>query len=139
MLQGQRDLTTASAGCFWTELTPLVNARYAGWSVIYQVENEDNPRLHLLSAYAGDGTNPHPQSGVQFGDGLIGQCAMDQAVSWLVSDIPPDAVPINPALLRVMPNNLVVLPVLFENQVKESRHRGSPSVSSFTTWLDDLP
>ena len=54
MLQGQRDLTTVGR-LLLTELTPLVNAHMG---VIYQVENEDNPQLRLLSAYAGDGTNP---------------------------------------------------------------------------------
>jgi CheY-like chemotaxis protein/signal transduction histidine kinase/HAMP domain-containing protein len=125
MLQGQRDLSTVGR-LLLTELTPLVNAHMG---VIYQVENEDNPRLHLLSSYAGDGTNPHPQS-LQLGEGLIGQCAMDKRQR-LVSDIPPDAAPINSALLRVMPKNLVVLPVLFENQVKAVIELSS--VSSFTT------
>ncbi|SIO43589.1 Signal transduction histidine kinase [Bradyrhizobium erythrophlei] len=125
MLQGQRDLTTVGR-LLLTELTPLVNAHMG---VIYQVENEDNPQLRLLSAYAGDGANPHPQF-VQFGDGLIGQCAMDKRQR-LVSDIPSDAVPINSALLRVIPKNLVVLPVLFENQVKAVIELSS--VSSFTT------
>ncbi|HET7125175.1 MAG TPA: HAMP domain-containing protein, partial [Bradyrhizobium sp.] len=73
MLQGQRDLTTVGR-LLLTELTPLVNAHMG---VIYQVENEDSPRLHLLSAYADDGSNPHPQV-MQFGEGLIGQCAMDK-------------------------------------------------------------
>src|SRR5271168_4391695 len=54
MLQGQRDLTTVGR-LLLTELTPLVNAHMG---VIYRVENEDNPRLHLLSAYAGNGTSP---------------------------------------------------------------------------------
>ncbi len=125
MLQGQRDLTTVGR-LLLTELTPLVNAHMG---VIYQVENEDSPQLHLLSAYADDGSNPHPQV-VQFGDGLIGQCAMDKRQR-LVSDIPRDAVPINSALVRVVPKNLVVLPVLFENQVKAIIELAS--VSAFTT------
>jgi CheY-like chemotaxis protein/signal transduction histidine kinase len=125
MLQGQRDLTTVGR-LLLTELTPLVNAHMG---VIYQFENEDSPQLRLLSGYAGDGTNPHPQI-VQFGDGLIGQCAMDKRQR-LVSDIPADAVPINSALLRVVPKNLVVLPVLFETQVKAVIELGS--LTSFTT------
>ncbi|HEX3114745.1 MAG TPA: HAMP domain-containing protein, partial [Bradyrhizobium sp.] len=125
MLQGQRDLTTVGR-LLLTELTPLVNAHMG---VIYQVENEDDPQLRLLSAYAGDGISPH-QPLVQFGEGLIGQCAMDKRQR-LVSEIPSDAVPINSALLRVVPKNLVVLPVLFENQVKAVIELGS--VSSFTT------
>jgi HAMP domain-containing protein/CheY-like chemotaxis protein/signal transduction histidine kinase len=125
MLQGQRDLTTVGR-LLLTELTPLVNAHMG---VIYQVENEDDPQLRLLSAYAGDGVNPHP-SIVQFGEGLIGQCAMDRRQR-LVSDIPSDAVPISSALLRVVPKNLVVLPVLFENQVKAVIELAS--ISAFTT------
>ncbi|MHB8267793.1 HAMP domain-containing protein [Bradyrhizobium sp.] len=125
MLQGQRDLATVGR-LLLTELTPLVNAHMG---VIYQVENEDSPQLRLLSAYAGDATIPHQQY-VQFGDGLVGQCAMDKRQR-LVSDIPPDATPINSALLRVVPKNLVVLPVLFENQVKAVIELAS--VSSFTT------
>src|ERR1700709_2180922 len=125
MLQGQRDLVTVGR-LLLTELTPLVNAHMG---VIYQVENEDNPQLRLLSAYAGDGTIPHQQY-VQFGEGLVGQCAMDKRQR-LVSDIPADAIPINSILLRVVPRNLVVLPVLFENQVKAVIELAS--VGSFTT------
>ncbi len=125
MLQGQRDLTTVGR-LLLTELTPLVNAHMG---VIYQVENEDSPRLHLLSAYADDGSNPHPQA-MQFGEGLIGQCAMDKRQR-LVSDIPSNVVPINSALMRVAPKNVVVLPILFENQVKAVIELAS--VSAFTT------
>jgi len=124
MLQGQRDLTTVGR-LLLTELTPLVNAHMG---VIYRVD-EDNGQLRLLAAYAGDGKSPHPQI-VQFGEGLIGQSAMDKRQR-LVSDIPTDAVPINSALLRVAPKNLVVLPVLFENQVKAVIELSS--VGSFTT------
>jgi HAMP domain-containing protein/CheY-like chemotaxis protein/signal transduction histidine kinase len=125
MLQGQRDLTTVGR-LLLTELTPLVNAHMG---VIYRVENEDNGQLRLLSAYAGGGNSPHPQI-VQFGEGLIGQSAMDKRQR-LVSDIPTDAVPISSALMRVAPRNLVVLPVLFENQVKAVIELSS--VGSFTT------
>jgi HAMP domain-containing protein/CheY-like chemotaxis protein/signal transduction histidine kinase len=125
MLQGQRDLTTVGR-LLLTELTPLVNAHMG---VIYQVENEEDPQLRLLSAYAGDGTDPHREV-VQFGDGLIGQCAMDKRQR-LVSEIPSDATPINSALMRIVPKNLVVLPVLFETQVKAVIELGS--LTSFTT------
>nr|WP_235782840.1 HAMP domain-containing protein [Bradyrhizobium murdochi] len=125
MLQGQRELSTVGR-LLLTELAPLVNAHMG---VIYQVENAESPQLHLLSAYAGDGANPHPQI-VQFGEGLIGQCAMDKRQR-LVSDIPHDTAPVNSALLRVIPKNIVVLPVLFENQVKAVIELSS--ISSFTT------
>jgi len=125
MLQGQRDLGTVGR-LLLTELTPLVNAHMG---VIYQVENEDSPQLRLLASYAGDGFTPHQQT-IQFGEGLIGQGATDKRRR-LVSDIPANTVPVNSALLRVTPKNLVVLPVLFETQVKAVIELAS--VSAFTT------
>jgi HAMP domain-containing protein/CheY-like chemotaxis protein/signal transduction histidine kinase len=125
MLQGQRDLSTVGR-LLLTELAPLINAHMG---VIYQVENPESPQLRLLSAYADDGTNPHPQF-AQLGEGLIGQCALDKRQR-LVSDVPSDAVPINSALMRVLPKNLVVFPVLFENQVKAVIELSS--VACFTT------
>ncbi|HTP92054.1 MAG TPA: response regulator, partial [Xanthobacteraceae bacterium] len=112
MLQGQRDLTTVGR-LLLSELTPLVNAHQG---VIYQVENEEAPTLNLLSAYADDGSNGHPQT-VRLGEGLIGQSAMDKR-RMLITDMPDSAVPISSALFKVAPRNNIVLPVLFENQVK---------------------
>ncbi|MCA6107697.1 HAMP domain-containing protein [Bradyrhizobium sp. CNPSo 4026] len=112
MLQGQRDLSTVGR-LLLTELAPVINVHMG---VIYQVESADNPQLRLLSAYADDGVNPHP-SVVRMGEGLIGQCALDKRQR-LLSDIPGDVVPVNSALMRVLPKNVVVFPVLFENQVK---------------------
>ena len=74
MLQGQRDLGTVGR-LLLSELTPLVNAQLG---VIYQVTGEDAPSLHLLSAYADDGVDGHPEH-LHPGEGLIGQCAAGQA------------------------------------------------------------
>jgi CheY-like chemotaxis protein/signal transduction histidine kinase/HAMP domain-containing protein len=125
MLQGQRDLATVGR-LLLTELSPLVNAHTG---VIYQVESEDSPQLLLLASYAGDGLYPY-QRVLPLGDGLIGQCALDRRPR-VIADIPPDVVPINSALFRVAPKNLVVLPVLFEGQVKAVIELAS--LTSFTT------
>ncbi|MBR0827324.1 response regulator [Bradyrhizobium manausense] len=125
MLQGQRDLTTVGR-LLLSELSPLVNAHTG---VIYQVENEDNPHLLLLASYAGDGVYPYRRM-LEFGEGLIGQCALDKRPR-VVAEIPTDVVPINSAMFRVVPKNLVVLPVLFENQVKAVIELAS--LTSFTT------
>ena len=112
MLQGQRDLTTVGR-LLLSELTPLVNAHQG---VIYQIENEDKPGLKLLSAYADDGANGHAQT-LRLGEGLIGQCAIDKR-RMLITEMPDSTVPISSALFKVMPRNNIVLPVLFESQVK---------------------
>ena len=112
MLQGQRDLVTVGR-LLLSELTPLVNAQLG---VIYQATSEEAPSLHLLSAYADDGLNGHPEQ-LLVGEGLIGQCAADKR-RMLISEMPKGAVPIGSALFKAVPRNIVVLPVLFENQVK---------------------
>jgi HAMP domain-containing protein/CheY-like chemotaxis protein/signal transduction histidine kinase len=112
MLQGQRDLA-AVGHLLLTELTPLVNAQMG---VIYQLENEKTPALKLLSAYADDGGNRHPQE-LTLGEGLVGQCAVDKR-RLLITELSGDAVPIGSASFKVVPKNVIVLPVLFESEVK---------------------
>jgi HAMP domain-containing protein/CheY-like chemotaxis protein/predicted transcriptional regulator len=134
MLQGQRDLVTVGR-LLLSELTPLVNAQLG---VIYQATSEEAPSLHLLATYADDVTNGHPQE-LMLGEGLIGQCAADKR-RMLISEVPQGAVPIGSALFKAVPRNIVVLPVLFENQVKAVIELAS--VSEFTelqlTFLDQL-
>jgi HAMP domain-containing protein/CheY-like chemotaxis protein/signal transduction histidine kinase len=135
MLQGQRDLTTVGR-LLLSELTPLVNAHQG---VIYQIESEDEAQsLKLLSAYADDGANGH-RPFLRFGEGLIGQSAQDRR-RMLITEMPAGAVPISSALMKTTPRNLIVLPVLFENQVKAVIELAS--IHEFTTlqtmFLDQL-
>jgi HAMP domain-containing protein/CheY-like chemotaxis protein/signal transduction histidine kinase len=125
MLQGQRDLVTVGR-LLLSELTPLVNAQLG---VIYQMGNDSPQTLRLLSAYADDVANGHPEV-IRMGEGLIGQCAADRR-RMLVSQIPSHAVSINSALLRAVPQNVIVLPVLFENEVKAVIELAS--INEFTT------
>ncbi|MFL5098153.1 MAG: response regulator, partial [Xanthobacteraceae bacterium] len=134
MLQGQRDLTTVGR-LLLSELTPLVNAQQG---VIYQMESEDSPQLKLLSSYADDGMNGHPVS-LKLGEGLVGQCAADKR-RLLISEVPATAIPISSVLFKVPPRNIVVLPILFESQVKAVIELAS--ISPFTalqmTFLEQL-
>src|SRR5947209_4654101 len=125
MLQGQRDLGTVGR-LLLTELTPLVNAQQG---VIYQMESEEARGLKLLSAYADDGANGHAGT-LRLGEGLIGQCAADRR-RLLITEMPGNAVPIGSALFKVIPQNVIVLPVLFENEVKAVIELAS--VCAFTT------
>jgi len=125
MLQGQRDLSTVGR-LLLSELTQLVNAQLG---VIYQVENEENGALRLLSAYADDGSSGHPER-LRVGERLIGQCAAEKR-KMLITEIPSHAVPIGSALFKVVPQNIIILPVLFEDQVKAVIELAS--ISSFTT------
>ncbi|RYY98264.1 MAG: HAMP domain-containing protein, partial [Alphaproteobacteria bacterium] len=126
MLQGQRDLGSVGR-LLLSELAPLVDAHQG---VIYQVvTDEGEAGLRLLSAYADDGDASHAAR-LRIGEGLVGQCAADRRLM-LISDIPSNVVPIRSALLRSPPRNIIILPVLFEGQVKAVIELAA--VSSFTT------
>ena len=112
MLQGQRDLATVGR-MLLSELVPLVNAQQG---VIYRMEPDESAGMALLSAYADDAPDGHPQR-VQLGEGLVGQCAVEKS-SILMSDLSGKIVPIRSALFQAAPRDVIVLPVLFEDRVK---------------------
>src|SRR6185437_9071170 len=66
-------------------------------------------------------------------------CALDKH-RLLITEMPDNVVPISSALFTAKPRNVVVLPVLFENQVKAVIELAS--INSFTTlqttFLDQL-
>ena len=132
MLQGQRDLATVGR-MLLSELAPLVSAQNG---VIYLVEPEGD--LRQLSSYADSENAGHPER-LRPGQGLIGQCARD-ARRMLITQIPDSVVPITSGLFQAKPNNLIVLPVLFEGQVKAVIELAS--LGSFTdlqtSFLDQL-
>src|SRR6185369_6796142 len=74
------------------------------------------------------GADGHPQR-LRIGEGLIGQCALDKR-RMLISEMPSHAVSIGSALFKVVPSNVIVLPVLFESEVKAVIELSS--VSAFT-------
>jgi HAMP domain-containing protein/CheY-like chemotaxis protein/signal transduction histidine kinase len=113
MLQGQRDLSTVGR-MLLSELAPLVGAQHG---VIYQVEgNGAADGLKLLSAYADGAVDGHAEH-LKLGEGLIGQCARD-ARRLLITEMPSNVVPISSGLFRAPPQHVIVLPVLFEGDVK---------------------
>ncbi|MGY2049439.1 HAMP domain-containing protein [Methylobacterium sp. JK268] len=127
MLQGQRDLTTVGRTLL-SELALLVEAQQG---VIYRVEAGEAgaASLRLLSAYADDAIVGHRER-LAMGEGLIGQCARD-ARRLLVTAVPASATPVVSGLFRAVPRTAIVLPVLFEGQVK-----AVIELASLTTFTD---
>jgi CheY-like chemotaxis protein len=114
MLQGQRDLATVGR-MLLSELAPLINAQN-GVIYLVDVDNPASPDLRLLASYADSGDLGHAEH-LHIGEGLIGQCAAD-GKRMLLTHIPQHALPIRSGLFQTLPTNIVVLPVLFEGQVK---------------------
>src|SRR5215210_835409 len=97
-----------------SELAPLVSEQHG---TFYISENgTQEPVLKLRASYA-----YRERKGLanqfQVGEGLVGQCALEKE-RILISDVPGDYVRINSGLGEAAPLNIVVLPVLFEGQVK---------------------
>jgi HAMP domain-containing protein/signal transduction histidine kinase/DNA-binding response OmpR family regulator len=135
MLQGQRELSTVGR-MLLSELAPLVGAQNG---VIYQIESDvDGKSLRLLSTYASDAVDGHPER-IRLGQGLIGQCAQDGRPI-LITEMPKEVVPVGSGIFKAKPRSAIVLPVLFEGQVKAVIELAS--VGSFTelqlSFLDQL-
>jgi HAMP domain-containing protein/CheY-like chemotaxis protein/signal transduction histidine kinase len=113
MLQGQRDLD-AVGRMLLSELAPLVEAQHG---VLYQVVSDGEANeLKLLAAYADHPTEGFPPR-LAMGEGLVGQCARDGHLL-ILNTMPRNVVPIRSGLFKAKPKNAIVLPVLFEGQVK---------------------
>ena len=114
MMQGQRDLITLGQ-MLLSELAPLVNAQQG---LIYVVDSErpDAPRLRKLAGYA-DAGGVESERGIIFGEGLIGQCAAQRELI-LLRDVTHEAVQVKSGLVSAKPRSVIVLPVLFEDDLK---------------------
>jgi signal transduction histidine kinase/CheY-like chemotaxis protein/HAMP domain-containing protein len=113
MMQGQRDLLTV-AQLLLSELTPLIGAQHG---TFYMAEKVDEmPVMTLLTGYAIDGRDDVPRR-FKIGQGLVGQCAREKELI-LVTDVPGDYVRSNSSLGSSAPSSIVVLPVLFEGDVR---------------------
>ncbi len=112
-LQGQRDL---QAVCKMTlsELAPLVGAQH-GVFYINEAQHEET-MLKLLASYAFR-ERKHLANQFKSGEGLIGQCLLEKERILLI-DVPEDYVKISSGLGDGRPANVVVLPVIFEGDVK---------------------
>jgi HAMP domain-containing protein/signal transduction histidine kinase/DNA-binding response OmpR family regulator len=134
MLQGQRDLVTVGKKLL-SELVPLVNAHQG---VIYQFDTTTENQLKLLARYADDLGSGYPDR-LEFGSGLIGQCALEKQRR-LLSEIPETVVPIDTVVFKAVPRSVIVLPITFEDRIKavislSSLHDFEPAHLTFLEQL----
>jgi HAMP domain-containing protein len=112
MLQGQRNLTTVGR-MILSELCPVVTARQAEFYVLDG--SMDEPQLRLLASYASE--DKIPDKRFSLGQGLIGQCALDKEKIELTNP-PADYLRISSGLGDSPPRSILVLPLIFEGQVR---------------------
>jgi len=113
LLQGQRDLGAVTK-LILSELAPLVSAHHG---VFYMMDSQEaDARLRMIASYGYRSSRKLPTSFLP-GEGLVGQCALEKTRIWL-TDVPRDYIVVSSGLGSAPPNNIVVLPILFEQQVK---------------------
>ena len=135
MLQGQRDLLNVGK-LILSELAPVVSAQHGVFYIMNT--SDDDPELKLLASYAqsgGDGL----KTAFRLGEGLVGQAAIEKQ-RILLANVPTDYVKVSSGLGESRPMNIVVLPILFEGEVKavmelSSLDRFNPTHQAF---LDQL-
>src|SRR5262245_26597922 len=112
MLQGQRDLL-AVGRLILSELAPVVSARQG---VFYTLDaGSDEMTLKLLASYACTPDSIFPT--LRLGETLIGQCAQERQ-KILMHEVPDDYLSISSGLGHSTPTDIIVLPILFEGQIK---------------------
>jgi signal transduction histidine kinase/CheY-like chemotaxis protein/HAMP domain-containing protein len=135
LLQGQRDIRHVS-NLILSQLVPLVNAHQALFYLTKQQDGENV--LELVASYAAPNRRRPPQR-LKLGDGLIGQCAIEKR-SMLVTDAPHEYMRVTSGLGEAKPSTVMVLPALFEGEVKAVLELGSFERFStiHTLFLDQL-
>ncbi len=113
MLQGQKDLV-AVGQVILSELSPVVGAQQAEFYVLDNAGAAQ--KLRLLASYASGGQGSHGKE-LDLGEGLVGQCAVDKQ-KILIHRVPADAIRISSGLSSSAPQDILVLPIVFEGQVK---------------------
>ena len=119
LLQGRRSLEELGR-IVLGELAPQVCAQYA--SLFVAEDAGTGQSLRRVSTYG------HPGEGApeRFapGEGLVGQCAMEKRII-AVEELPPDYVRIRSGIGEAAPSSLLVVPVLFEGEVRGVVELGS--------------
>ncbi len=114
MLQGQRDLPAVTQ-MIVSEVTPTVNAQHGAF-FLAEPGAEGGTELVLIASYGYAPQRAGMPTRFAIGEGLVGQAAFERKTIAL-SDVPPGYIRIGSGLGEATPAALLVMPVLFEDQV----------------------
>ncbi|MFG3009985.1 HAMP domain-containing protein [Streptomyces cinerochromogenes] len=112
LMQGHRDLPVV-AELIMDELVPQVSAQYGAFYLAE--EGDSGPELRLVGSYGRPGEDTRPVR-IAFGRSLVGQAARSRRTI-AVDELPPGYVTISSGLGQVEPTALLLLPIVFEEQV----------------------
>ncbi|GGY80846.1 histidine kinase [Streptomyces olivaceoviridis] len=131
LMQGHRDLPVV-AELIMDELVPQVSAQYGAFYLAD--ESDSGPELRLVGSYGRPEEDTRPVR-ITFGRSLVGQAARSRRTIG-VDELPPGYVTISSGLGQVEPTALLLLPIVFEEQVLGVIELAS--VTPFTTVQRDF-
>jgi HAMP domain-containing protein/signal transduction histidine kinase/ActR/RegA family two-component response regulator len=135
MMQGQRSITSV-AQMIMSELTPLIDAQQGTFFIMDSEKSE--PILSMIANYAyteRKNFNNH----YKLRESLVGQCAYEKK-KILLAKAPSDFIYVASSLGEAKPMNIIVLPILFEGEVKAVIELASihPFSQNYLNFLDQL-
>jgi HAMP domain-containing protein/signal transduction histidine kinase/CheY-like chemotaxis protein len=128
LMQGQRDLQEVSR-LIMSELTPLVSANYGAFFLIEEAPDAEDIAYQLVASY-GYKTRKKVANRFKLGESLVGQAALEKQ-SILITEPPEDYIRVASGLGEAPPRNIIVMPVIFEDQVM-----AVVELASFTPFTD---
>ena len=141
MLQGRRDLQ-AVGRMILSELASVVDAQQGAFYLVQHdaasETAEGDVKIKLLAGYA-HRKRTDGSTGIRLGEDLIGQAVLEKR-RILLLDVPARYLTISSGLVEAPPANIIILPVVFENQVKAVIELASFQRfnSTHQTFLDQL-
>ncbi len=115
MLQGQKELHSVTKKIL-SELATVVTAQHGLFYILQEDEKFLDSKLNLIASYAFVKRKNAPTQ-YAMGEGLIGQVAIEKE-RMLLSNVPKDYIRISSGLGDAKPQDVIILPVLFEGQLK---------------------
>jgi PAS domain S-box-containing protein len=104
----------ALGDAFIREIVKYLNAIQGGFFLFDDTE-KSAPVLNLVSAFAYN-RKKYLQTSIAYGEGLVGTCAREKQFINL-TEIPPGYISITSGLGDTLPDNLLLIPVLHENEL----------------------
>ena len=114
MLQGQRDQKTV-AKLLMSEVTPLVAAHHGAFYVAEDTGDDEETELRLIATY-GYKERKTIANRFKIGEAIVGQAALEKKAI-VITQAPEDYIKIASGLGEAAPTSIIVLPVLFEENV----------------------
>src|SRR6201986_993727 len=114
LLQGQRDLAAVTQ-LIMSEVTATVNAQHGAF-FLAEPTAEGGSELVLVASYGYTPRRGQIADRFDIGEGLVGQAAFERKTIAL-TDVPQDYIKVGSGLGEAAPADILVMPVLFEDQV----------------------